>query len=98
MDWGIIKLLAQNLRIRLIIPILLVTLTAITVSYVVQCNRKAYTQLQQIFMERNEADVKWGQLLLQYGTLTSYGRIEDLAKNRLHMLAPDQKKIILVKP
>ena len=98
MEWSILKLLFQSLRLRLLIPAILVAFSGITVCYVVQCNRKAYDRLQQAYSQRNDTEVRRGQLLLQYGTLTSYYRIERLAKQKLDMLVPNQKKVILVKP
>lgn len=98
MEWSVIKLLFQSIRLRLLMPTVIVALLAILVCYIVQCNRKAYDQLQQTYSQRNDIDVKWGQLLLQYGTLTSYGRIEYLAKEKLNMIVPEQRKVILVKP
>lgn len=76
---------------------LLVIISAISVCYVAQCNRHAYDKLQQTYHQRNEAEVEWSQLLLQYGALTTYERIEQLAA-QFNMLVPDQKNIILVKP
>ncbi len=98
MDWNILKILFYATRWRIFVSVLLVVLSSVAVCYVVQANRQAYAQLQNIYAESNKEEARWGQLLLQYSTLTSYGRIEYLAKQKLNMRVPSQKNIILVAP
>lgn len=41
-------------------------------------------------------DVEWGQLQLEQSTWAMHQRIEKLARERLHMAVPDQKRVEIV--
>ena len=97
MDLRLLQWLQKNIPYRLLIITLLVVISAISICYVAERNRRTYDQLQHIYHQRRNLEIEWSRLLLQYGTLTSSERIEKLAV-KSDMQVADQKHIILVKP
>ena len=98
MEWQDLKKLLQIVRWRISLLVLLVTGSAMGVCYTVHCNRQSFNELQKTYRLHNDIEVQWSQLLIQYNTLTSYARIEKLAEQKLNMLVPEQKNIVLVRP
>ena len=52
-------------------------------------NRLLVVRLQDLKMQRDELEREWGQLLLEQGTWSTHGRIEELARTKLNMTIPD---------
>ena len=59
-------------------------------------NRTSFNDLQELKDQRNELEVKWGQLLIEQSTFGVEGRVEQKAVNDLKMRLPDPKEIIMV--
>ena len=59
-------------------------------------NRTTFNELQQLKDERNELEVKWGQLLIEQSTFGVEGRVEQKAVNDLRMQLPTPAEIIMV--
>lgn len=70
--------------------------SAIAVIYVSHLNRHAFSQYQAALQMRDRLDIEWGQLLLEQSTQASHARVEQLARERLAMMAPDASQIVLV--
>lgn len=51
-------------------------------------NRLLVVRLQELKVQRDELEREWGQLLLEQGTWSTHGRIEELARTRLNMTIP----------
>jgi cell division protein FtsL len=51
--------------------------------------RLLVVRLQELKVQRDELEREWGQLLLEQGTWSTHGRIEDLASTKLNMTIPD---------
>ncbi len=77
---------------------LLVVISGLAVSYVSYKNRLLHNAIQQEQVNRNNAQVEWGQLLLEHSTLTSPAYIEKIARERLNMDMPQTKDIEMVLP
>lgn len=75
-----------------------VVVSALAVSYSAYESRRLHNQLQQALEQRNRAQVEWGRLLLESSTLTSPGRIEQLARDKLNMATPQTSQIEMVMP
>lgn len=82
----------------LIILALAVFSASITVIYFRHENRMAFIQLQQLQQQRDELNEQWGQLQLEFSTLTQHQRIENLAKNKLNMHAPNLEETVFLRP
>ena len=59
-------------------------------------NRTAFNELQELKDERNELEVKWGQLLIEQSTFGVEGRVEQKAVSDLKMKLPATEEIVMV--
>ncbi|USE34883.1 cell division protein FtsL [Endozoicomonas sp. SCSIO W0465] len=78
--------------------LILVVLSGLSVGYVSYENRLLHNQIQQELENRNSAQVEWGKLLLEHSTLTSPGKIEKVAREKLGMDVPKTSQIEMVLP
>ncbi len=69
---------------------------AFVVVYSKHETRNYHTELSQLHAIEDELDIEWGKLQLEEGTLSEYGRIERIAKERLNMKVPEAEQIRLV--
>tara|TARA_B110000495_G_C22679215_1_gene400978 strand:- start:313 stop:600 length:288 start_codon:yes stop_codon:yes gene_type:complete len=74
----------------------LMMMLAIAVIYVTHLNRHSFSQYQAALQLRDELDIEWGQLLLEQSAQASHSRVEQLARKRLAMKAPEASQIVLV--
>jgi len=88
--------------IRTFWPTLLLLLLAVSsglsLGYVSYENRRLNNLIQQELELRNRAQVQWSKLLLEHSTLTSPGRIEQIAREELGMDVPTNNQIEMVLP
>lgn len=59
-------------------------------------SRVLFGQLQTLRAERDALNTEWGQLLLEEGTWSEHGRIEQMARTRLNMNIPGRDQIVVV--
>jgi cell division protein FtsL len=80
--------------------ILLLALTACALALVTSQHkaRKLFGELQQEQERAKQLDVEWGQLQLEQSTWAMHARVEKIARERLHMSAPDAKRTQVVMP
>ena len=71
--------------------------SALAVSYWAHLNRRAFHDWQQLEAARDQLQTEWGQLLLEQSALSAYSRVEQLARKQLHMKAPDQTELRLLR-
>jgi len=76
----------------------LVVVSAIAVVYAKHEGRKLFIELQALGDARDNMDIEWGQLQLEQGTLTTQGKVETVARERLGMAALDADATVIVKP
>jgi len=76
--------------------LLLVLASAIAVVYSSYKSRQLFSELQQKSKVAMALEEQWGRLLLEKSTWASHDRIERLAKDKLHMRAPDPSAIVVV--
>lgn len=98
MDWSPLKALLSMIKLVPLVLVLAVFCSAVAVTYVAHLNRQVFNQYQAELNHQNKAQEEWGQLLLQYSTLTAHGQIERQAVNRLGMEMPYKDNVILVEP
>jgi cell division protein FtsL len=58
--------------------------------------RKLVNELEQEQDKTKQLDVEWGQLQLEQSTWATPSRVEQLARERLHMLTPDLRRTQMV--
>ena len=78
--------------------ILAVMASAFGVIYAKHQSRKLFVELQTLHKARDDMDIEWGQLQLEQSTLATHSRIEGTASNKLGMVIPDSKQVVILQP
>lgn len=71
-------------------------LSALSVIYVSHLNRLMHANLQHYAVERNNLLIERSQLLLERGTGMMQARIQQIAENKLGMIIPDHKSVVII--
>ncbi len=88
----------MSAKLLLIIILLIITfISAISVVYVKHYKRKLFVEIQQLEQQRDDMDIEWGKLQIEQNTQATYGRIERVAREKLHMVIPAAKDVIYLK-
>lgn len=74
-----------------------VMVTAVTVVYARHLNRTLFAELQRHQEQRDNMNIRWGQLQLEQGTWATHIRIERAARERLRMVQPAPSDVIVVR-
>lgn len=72
--------------------------SALAVVLVSHLCRQLYSELAVLEQQANEHQVEWGQYLLEQSSWASLSRIEQVARERLGMRAPDEDELRVVRP
>jgi len=88
--------MSASLRWTLIVLWFAVLGSAVGVVWSKQQSRNQFVELQRLEKERDSLDTEWGQLRLEQSTWVTYGRIEKVAHDDLHMVVPDPAQVHLV--
>ncbi len=83
------------LRLNLILLLLVVASAIGTVSSNHRA-RKMFVDLEREQVRMRELEIEWGQLQLEQSTWANHARVEQIARNRLHMKAPDSGQVISI--
>ncbi len=75
---------------------LMVVTTALAVVFSSYKARQLFSELQQLNKQTVQLEEQWGRLLLEQSTWASHSRIEELAKTRLNMRAPEPAAIVVI--
>jgi cell division protein FtsL len=60
--------------------------------------RNRFYELQQLTRVRDDLDIEWGQLQIEQSTLARHGRVEQAARDELHMTIPQAGDLRIVQP
>lgn len=74
-----------------------VLFSAISVVYVTNVHRLALGKLQMAKQQSHRLQLQWGQLLLEQASLSTPGRVQALAEEKLHMLLPEDKQMYILR-
>jgi cell division protein FtsL len=77
---------------------LAVLASSLGVIYGKQQARSRFNELQRLTRERDELDIEWGQLQLEQSTWSANGRVENVARDDLHMVIPQANDLRIVQP
>lgn len=77
--------------------ILAIMSSAISVIYSKHQSRKLFVELQKLEKQIDELDINWGRLQLEQSTWSSHGRVEKIARNKLHMTLPKANEVLYIK-
>jgi cell division protein FtsL len=86
--------------LRLIVAALWVAVLAssLGVIYAKQEARNRFNELQKLTKARDDLDIEWGQLQLEQSTWATHGRVEQVARDDLHMTIPQANDLRIVQP
>jgi cell division protein FtsL len=86
--------------IRLIVAALWVAVLAssLGVIYAKQEARNRFNELQKLTKARDDLDIEWGQLQLEQSTWATHGRVEQVARDDLHLIIPQASDLRIVQP
>ncbi len=73
-----------------------VVTSAISVIYVKHESRTQFVTLQQLERERDELQVNWNRLQIEYSAWATHERIERVASASLALHAPPTRAVVLV--
>ena len=59
-------------------------------------SRQLFVSQQMLSKQRDQADIVWGQLQLELATWATHGRVERLARSRLHMRLPGPDEVMVI--
>jgi len=60
--------------------------------------RELFVELEHLNSGRDELDAEWGRLQLEQSAWSTYGFVERVASERLHMSIPDARDIEILPP
>ena len=90
--------MSMSVRLQLVLMWCVLLVSAVGVVWAKQQSRNQFVELQRLEKERDQLDTEWGQLRLEQSTLITYGRIEKIAREELHMVVPPPNQVRLVNP
>ena len=76
----------------------LAVVSAVGVIYSVHTSRKMVNELQSLQRAAEQAQVEWGQLLLEKSAWGSYANVEQTARGKLDMYVPSVQEIVVTGP
>lgn len=71
-------------------------LSALGVIYSKHQSRKSFVELTELQQHRDDLNTYWGRLQLEQSTWATHGRIEKIARTKLQMVIPDNRKIVRI--
>jgi cell division protein FtsL len=83
-------------QLVIIALIFAVLVSALGVVYVKDNNRRLLSELQTLQNLRSNLHIRWSQLLLEEGAWTAAARVQKIAGQKLNMILPVAKSIILI--
>lgn len=73
-----------------------VFISGFAVIYAKDWQRRLYIQTQNVAAQANQMQTEWGKLLLEQSTWSMQARVEKIATNKLNMVVPTAKQIVMV--
>lgn len=61
-------------------------------------SRRLFIELQLLVNGRDRLNIDWGRLQIEQSTWASPGRVEQMARDRLHMSVPDPSRVVIIRP
>jgi cell division protein FtsL len=83
-------------QIAVLVLALGVLLSAVSIIYVTHVTRILHAAYQRNLSEQDHLHVQRGQLLLERSTWMMQARIQQIAENKLGMIIPDHKSVVII--
>lgn len=58
--------------------------------------RKMYSEIEREQARMRDLEVEWGQLQLEQSTWAGHARVEQIARNKLHMKSPGPGQVLTI--
>lgn len=71
--------------------------SALAVVYSTNVYRETFTELQMAERNAQEIQLRWGQLLLEQASLSTPGRVQELAATKLQMVLPANNQTVMLR-
>jgi cell division protein FtsL len=90
----------MNALARIAVPLLgvLVLASALAVVWSKHEARSLFIELQGLAAQRDQLDIEWGQLKLEQSAWSTHGRVEQMARDELHMTIPQPGAVRMIEP
>ena len=88
--------LVSRQHVTILLLAVAVFFSGFAVIYAKDWQRRLYIQTQNIAAQSNQLQTEWGKLLLEQSTWSMQARIEGIATNKLNMVVPTAKQIVMV--
>ncbi len=92
----VISVLLSKIQFSTLILTAAVLVSSLSIIYVTNTTRTLNAGLQQIFTERDQIHVQWGQLLLEKSTWMTQARIQNVASKKLGMIVPNSSTVKII--
>jgi cell division protein FtsL len=89
---------AAGWRVLVVVLWVAVLGSSLGVIYAKHEARNRFNELQQLTRARDDLDIEWGQLQIEQSTLARHGRVEQAARDQLHMTIPQAGDLRIVQP
>jgi cell division protein FtsL len=83
-------------HVTLLLLALAVFISSFAVIYTKNCQRNLYIQSQSFSAAANQMQTNWGKLLLEQSAWSQQSRIESIATQKLDMVLPKPRAIVMV--
>lgn len=93
--WVFSVLLSKTQYTTLLLT-LAVLVSSLSIIYVTNTTRMLNATIQQTLAERDQMHIQWGQLLLEKSTWMMQARIQQVASEKLGMVVPNSKSVIII--
>ncbi len=87
----------QRVLIAVTLLFSMVLASAILLVYSKHQSRKVFVELQQLKHQVDDLNTEWSQLQLEQSSWSGHGRIEEVARKKISMVAPESDTVVFVK-
>ena len=92
----VFSLLLSRAQLSLFTMLSAILISALSIVYVTNTSRTLNAGIQQTLADRDHLHVQWGQLLLEKSTWIMQARIQQVASDKLDMVLPNSKSVVIV--
>lgn len=97
LHWADVLPIISWAQVRAVLLIMAILVSAFSIVYVKDLNRRFFIQNQLLDNVRDQIQVDWGKLLLEQGAWSTQSRIQEVAQSTLNMRVPKAEEIVLIK-
>ena len=83
-------------RLAFVALVIVVMASAVGAVFAKHENRKLFMELQALTEERDRLEVDWSRLQIEQSTWSTHARVEQLARDEMHMRNPGSEELKVV--